>query len=386
MKKLGIITINDNNNYGNRLQNYALQEVLKTLGYKVETIRNVQYHDNAYSEKEVSFVKRLKRIIATLPVVNMQMHKKACREWDELIEGLQKTLERRQAFQRFNDLIDFCPKSVTCYSNNKAVDKEFYRFVSGSDQVWNATIGRATGIDFLQFATKEKRISYAASMAMDEIPKEYHKRYEAYLRGMQSISVRERNSVDLIKKEFGVDCVKVLDPTLMVDASKWAELAQKAQVSLPNRYVVLLHLGDMDSKNEELVRDYAREQQLELIYLNRAEYEKYWNCGPLEFLKILKNAEMIITDSFHVCAFSILFHRNFYIVKRIGAGASMYSRIETLLKDFALEERAMEKTNGVLTDISKEKYCEVDEILAKERKMSWDFLYKAIGQNKERER
>ena len=141
MKKVGIITIIDNNNYGNRLQNYAVQKVLERKNCQVETIINWPLMNQPNSLKE-EIKKDLRRKLGNL--------KRAIKR---TIKSREK--QRYQCFKKFNQKnMKFSKKMIT-YNNAKKIEKNYDMFLVGSDQVWNPTFERMSKIDFLEFAPKE---------------------------------------------------------------------------------------------------------------------------------------------------------------------------------------------------------------------------------------
>mgnify|MGYP003313632742 CR=1 FL=1 len=121
MKKIGLLTINDFNNYGNRLQNYAIQYHLKKMGCEVITLKNDMFSNS----KKYYFIKKLK-------------HYKYEGTFD-------KNEKRKCKFIEFNKNINFSDKKITAYSKDDAYDY----YITGSDQVWNPTIGRFKEVDLL---------------------------------------------------------------------------------------------------------------------------------------------------------------------------------------------------------------------------------------------
>lgn len=375
MKKVGIITIYDNNNYGNRLQNYALQEYVDFLGFEVQTIRNIPYKE-LNNGTVVSALKKIKRLILNAPGIGKKTRNKEIEQWKEHLYGPYKNSERIKAFSEFNNYISFFP-DVIGYYNMKQLNTQFDFFITGSDQVWNPVLGRGTGLDFLTFANEEKRIAYAASISLDKIPEEFNYRFLRYLNSMKKISLREQQGVDLIKKEFNVDSTCVIDPTMLIDKHRWQVLADSAKVQLPKKYVLCMFLGDKE--NEQTIREYAQKHGCEIMWLNDPNDKDTYSFGPIEFLYAVSHANMFFTDSFHGCVFSMLFHIDFYAIERKGEADYMFSRIAGLLSKFGLRRRALscEDLNSIEL-IDEETWARVDEILRQERIKSKCFFREAL--------
>lgn len=375
MKRIGIVTIYDNNNYGNRLQNYALQQYLISMGMDVQTIKNIPYYDYRYGGN-VAKRRLIKRLILNLPIIKNNTRKKEYKFWEEQL--LKPTLyeKRYQAFEEFERQIQYYPELIGYYNMHK-LDRKFDYFITGSDQVWNPKLMRGTGLDFLTFAGKNKRIAYAASIALDNLPTEYHKRFSAYLKGMNVISVREKQAVDIILNNFGVKCTQVIDPTMLLTYDEWNSLAEQSVVKLPERYVVCMFLGKKISISE--IDRYASENDCEIIWLNNKEQMETYEYGPIDFLKVISDAQMVFTDSFHGCVFSMLFHTSFYAMQRKGEADYMFSRIQSLLSMFGLNNRNYsESGNSELIKIGNSSWNSVDQKLADERDKAEVFLKKAL--------
>lgn len=382
MKKIGIITIYDNNNYGNRLQNYALQQCLVSLGYRVQTIKNIPYADFRYGNIKAK-VLGVKRCLFNLPFLRtmFSVHEKELHEWEKHLLQYNDFPKRYQAFSCFEKYISYYPDLIG-YENMKVLNPQFDYFITGSDQVWNPLIGRGTGLDFLTFADKKKRIAYAASISLDTLPAQYHMRFARYLKGMQYISVREQQAVEIIQNEFELSAVRVIDPTMLIPQNGWRAFAEKSAVQLPERYVLCMFLGDkFEWKSMEA---YAANNHCEMIWLNDREHRDTYGFGPIDFLYAVQHAQMVFTDSFHGCVFSILFHTSFFALNRRGNGGNMYSRMQSLLTLFGLEDRQyVEGMSGGYEKIEDSRWDRIDQILENERKKGVTFLKEALKADQE---
>lgn len=380
MKKIGIVTIYDNNNYGNRLQNYALQQYLVSLGYCVQTIKNIPYIDFKYGNPKFKLL-YLKRGILNLPFFRNKTRQKEINEWESHLLQCNNNPERYQAFSSFDKYISYYPCLIGYY-NMKELNQQFDCFITGSDQVWNPVIGRGTGLDFLTFADKEKRVAYAASISIDKIPVRYHIRFSRYLKDMKYISVREQQAVEIIQNEFKVSAVRVIDPTMLITRDEWEALAMKSVVNLPKRYVLCMFLGDKSEVDNIIT--YATNNNCEIIWLNDKNYYDTYSFGPIDFLYAIMHAQIVFTDSFHGCVFSIIFHTSFFVINRKGRGKNMYSRIQSLLTIFGLENRQYVKSiSSEYNEIDDSKWHVVDQVMERERKKGATFLNQATKENQE---
>jgi len=367
MKKIAILTLNGYHNYGNRLQNYATQEVLKSLGFDVETVPVDRSND---SDKKLS--KRLARIssISELKTkirmrINNYLNKDIIRE-------------RKDKFIRFSK--EHINETEYTISNNDIpidLSKRYDYFVVGSDQVWNPNNLHGTSFYFLTFAENRKRISYAASFAISEIPDEYIERYKKWLSEMHRISVREEAGAKIIKDLTDRDAIVLVDPTLMLTKEKWISISKEATNKPKNKYLLTYFLGDISNKSKRRIRAIAKNNQLQIINLVDLKDEETYKTGPSDFIDYVNSASVVCTDSFHGVIFSILMETPFFVFERIDNSPSIYSRIDTLLTTFKLESRKSSNitNNGQFLEVN---YSHVAPILEVERKKALDYLKEAL--------
>lgn len=343
MKKIGIITILGNNNCGNRLQNYALQEVLKKYCDKVDTLRNETFLN--WNEKYY---------IGILRLIN---------------KNIKSIFKVNKYFKNFDKKIKFSNRYVTIKS--KRISKKYDFFVAGSDQIWKPTRKRLSKIDLLGFAEPQKRISYAASFGLEKIDEKYYKILREELPKFKAISVREEAGIEIIKDATGIENVSVvLDPTLLLEKDVWETIERKPENFDKKKYIFTYFLGD--EKTEELVKKIFG-VEYSVVDFYKGIY------GPSEFLYLINHAEYILTDSFHGTVFSILFKKKFYVFdrKQIDLNNNMNSRLDTLLGKLSLQERKINDLNQInLNNVID--YEIVEKKLENERKKSYDFLDKAL--------
>lgn len=354
MRKIGICTINDNNNYGNRLQNYAVQETLKKYCKNVETINN---------QKNITRSKVIKYKI---------------KDW------IKKTLNykiniRYETFKDFNRYINFSKEYIDEKHIPANLSDKYNYFFTGSDQVWNPTFERMSDIDFLTFAPKEKRNAFSASFGISEIPDDMKEYYKERLSQMNHISVREDRGKEIIKELTGREDVEVLvDPTMLLTAKEWDKVAKKPKQLKTDKYILNYFLGELSEERRNEINRIAKENNCEVINI-LDKNSPFYETGPSEFLYLEKNAFLICTDSFHSSVFAILYNHPFIVFEREDNTVSMNSRIETLLKKFNLKNRKFE---GKITQENlNHDYREAYEILEKEREKAESFLKKVLDLN-----
>jgi len=283
MKSVGIVTLFGLYNFGNRLQNYAVQEIFREYGFEVMTIVS--------SEREF---------------------KNELKFWGKSAKN--GMLIRALKFHRFNKR--YIP--IYTVQNHpvifpKSLGDKFTYYAVGSDQVWNPNIRKNQRDNFfLKFADPEKRIAIAPSIAVDVIPDEWRECYIDGLNGFKKISVRESNSVELINGLVEKDVSVLADPTIVIPIEKWERMEKKVdKVNSP--YMLVMFLGSLSSERKKAMYDYAEYYGLSIVNLS----EKKWvGIAPDEFLYLVHHSEVVITDSFHCTVFSILFNRPFAVYER----------------------------------------------------------------------
>ncbi|MBQ2173589.1 MAG: polysaccharide pyruvyl transferase family protein, partial [Alphaproteobacteria bacterium] len=381
--KIGIITL-VGNNYGNRLQNYAVQELLTEYG-DVYTVRHEKKSPAIVRQKRISRYSPTHIIIAVnsrlLNIYHLGNHK-----WSFLKRTLYfinhkneiKTamLKRDEEFRKFDErYIHFESDKLHLSGDvNEPWLKSYDAWVCGSDQIWNPTYPTATRNAFLQFAPEQRRIALSASIGLSDT-KSMLPQYPEWISSIPYLSVREDRAAEIVRELTGRKAEVFLDPTMLISMEKWDQIADTAQTQLPNKFAVGYFLGIREKK----YLDYIEKQTegMEYVDLLNGEAPEYMSFGPDQVVDAIRKAEIVFVDSFHGAVFSILFHKQFVVFERIEEGQTMNSRLQTLLKRFGLENRIY---NGYNSNELKEiiDYNEVDKIIAKEKIRVREFLNKAM--------
>lgn len=361
MKKGLIISLYDNNNYGNRLQNYALQNVLSEF-CDIKTYNNVKY------DKETMLIKR------SYTKINFGMAIKKC--LSKIKHKILKENKNRVLIkgERLDNFIEFSNKYIKLTENKDNYDY----YIIGSDQVWNPDFARSYNTNFALFVnSNSKVISYAASFGINQIPEECKVIYRKGLNNISNISVREETGAKIVKDLIGKDALVVVDPTMLLTSEEWRRMENKPKNIEGKKYIFTYFLGKISEKRKIFLEKTAKENNLEIINMMQITEPETYVAGPSEFLSYIDNASIVFTDSFHACIFSIVFKRPFYILNREDNMKNMSSRLDTLLSKFKLEDRKLNSyEDKVSFDID---YSYTDKILEEERKKSDEFLRKALN-------
>ncbi len=322
--KIGIIThYYKSENYGGNLQAYALCKYIDSLNLDAEQISYVRKsHGLKY------YMWKAKRVLRNYKSILVMSDLK----------------KRKNAILQFNQ--EKINHSKPCKEKKlRDLNNIYDVFITGSDQVWHPSA--VCPAYLLDFADKEKtKISYAASFATDTIPCEKEEMFRSGLKDFTAISVREKNAVDMLKKitEKPVECT--LDPTLLLSRKDWDRVCEEK--SIPEKYIFTYFLGDSENQRN-IAKEYAKNKNLKIVTLpylsgNFREIDKkfgdyrLFDVSPAQFISLVKNAEVIFTDSFHASVFSIIYNKEFFVFER-SFKTSMGSRLYTLTDMFDLSER-----------------------------------------------
>ena len=323
-KKLLLVTLFDDNNIGNRLQNYALQQVLMSHGAEVTILDNGYTTQPSAKMMVKAWVKGLLGMLG-----NEKYSQKYLKYWADN--------RKRHANIEFDkkNLVD-----ILKIHNKQAFYTDWSGYgaaIAGSDQIWHKWREDDDELPFyyLQFVPFEKRFAYAASFGFEEFPDKDLEQHEKGLKGMRYISCREQSGCDLIKGVIGKEVPRVLDPTLLMKAEEWRKIEEQASNFAKNKknYAFLYFLGEQTDEYKVYMEQIMKTEGIESIidfsdYTNRNICE----CGPSDFLSLIDNARYIFTDSFHCTVFSLFFEKEFTAFRRKQIGfEKMFGRIEDLL-------------------------------------------------------
>ena len=346
----GLITIFDLNNYGNRLQNYALSTVLSRYVGSIITIPDLE---QPYAGKPLKMIKH---------VLGLILH---------LVGFLGN--------RRYNSFTRFTLHYIQTNTFLLPTSINAGCYVVGSDQVWNPFFKHLSDYDTLEFAQGSicKGIAYAASFGIDVLPEEFLPRLNQIANNFDFISVREESGKTLFEKYTNRKDVQVLvDPTMLLTPSEWNRVSHKPKRFGQERFILMYFLGNVSDERRGIINEFAVQHGYSVIELMDKESE-YYSYGPSEFIWCISHAECVLTDSYHGSIISFLYDKPFFVYDREDDTKDMSTRLDTLLGKFGLEDR---KYKGVLSDeLMDHDYSEAYKILENERKKSHEFLSKALS-------
>ena len=354
-KKAGILTFHSALSYGAALQSYALQQFLFGCGIDNEI---VDYRCD-YMEKEYKSLikivkgKELKSFVGS--VVKMPNKIKSLR--------LSKSFQDR--FMKKSKLVT--REKIESIRDNYTI------FIAGSDQVWSPICVGFDKTYFLDFARPEQKYSYAASFATSEIPQELQGEYSELLSDFRYCSVREDSGKKIIESLTDKTADVHVDPTLLLDAKQWDKIAGERIIK--EKYIFLFNVLKPKKMIEYAVK-LGKEKNLPVYYLNDKHLPisgiKYAKPVAADgFVNLIKNAEYVVTNSFHASVFSIIYHKN--LVMEFDNEIKRNIRSEELLKQLSITDREIKEGCHINPD-SFVDWDNVDKILEQNRKSSEEYI------------
>jgi hypothetical protein len=362
MKKALIVTLYGEYNFGNRLQNFALQKAIQSFDYEVDNLTIIR-------PLQKSFFENLKTMIkSTLVFLGESKYKNAIAKE-----------KRTKKFLKFRDRY---LKNIIYIPRTELDNKDwsnYYVAVVGSDQVWHnwKTVDNELSYYYLSFIDQTKRVSYAASFGFSCFPEEDIESHRSGLYGMRFLSCREQEGCKLIQDLTGLKARRVLDPTLLLTKDQWCEIEKKPSFFVPNRYLMTFFLGDITKEYKQEIEHLKSENNLIEININNPNDPRHYGISPDEFIWLVHHAEVICTDSFHCSVFSIIFNRGLRVFERTGKYEDMFGRLRDLLELFDLSELAF--GHGTRRNYSSNLSKEAIKRYEQERDISFKYLSNALG-------
>lgn len=361
-KKVGIVTFNTQYNFGSALQVTALQNAVEKLGYTCEVLNYYYEHDMKQYDIRFSIKSPHVTVFDLLTLTN-------CRK-------------RKSAYKKYQKLYLNFSEQTTDWRELSDISKECDCLICGSDQIWNFNI--TEGVNpayFLKFAnSNQKKISYAPSVGLDTIPAHLLNDIKEALQDFKAISTREENTAEQLSNILGRDVMCVLDPTLLFKSSFYDKLYSDYSLNLPKKYIFIysIHVSSLKTL-KYFAEKYAQENDTEIVYFNKYDlhgklYKKnIFRCDLRSFVYTIKNADFVISDSFHACVFSILYNKQFAVYT--GKVSSGNSRMSSLFSQIGIGDRNVNGEYKTLDNIS---YDNVDLKLENLRKLSWEYLEQSL--------
>lgn len=378
--KIGILTQPLHCNYGGVMQAWALQQALRRMGHEPELIARWW----TVPMSAPSAARRIGSFVKTLCL-------KGLRHRDDLL--LRNPFPRNYSPVRPEScdrqfVKDHVAQTQRIYDDGKlraVIDRRGYdAFLVGSDQVWREIYSpriETYFLDFLSASDHRRRIAYGASFGTDSayISEEKLPACRALLRRFDTVSVREDGGLRIAREVFGrKDAVRVLDPTLLLSADDYRRLIKPADLHGNGSYMAA-YILDMDDGKREVASDLSARMCLPVNRMS-ASYSGRPMPTVSQWLANFAGAAFVVTDSFHGCVFSIIFHKPFVAIGNARRGLDRFTSMlgplglsGRLVMD-ADEYRLRRDTITPSTD-----YAAADRSLAAMRQTSLAFLREALA-------
>lgn len=363
--KTGIITFHRAINYGAVLQTYALQMYLNNYGYDAEVIDyRCDYMENFYKIFSVKN-KSIKQVIRGLMNFGYAYKKK-------------------KAFYRFlNQNVKMSAK-VYNKSNIRESNYQYDKFITGSDQVFNYACSRFDKNYFLDFVeSSDKKLSYAASFGMQSVHGEYVEEYKRLLSTFYELSIRETDGQQIVKNLLGKETELSVDPVFLLKAEDWERLAKKPKME---HYILIYKLN-----TSNLIFDFARKLAkltgAKIVALNfdvvdqikTPDIKGLHSASIEEFLGYFKYADYVVTNSFHGTAFSVIFHKNFY-VEALQKDFKPNDRVESLLNLTELNTCKIKTLDDCKLNVNRD-FDVADSQITKQRVKAKQYFERVLNEN-----
>lgn len=362
--KVAIITRHAISNYGSLLQTIATQNVVTGIGYECLIIDYIRRNEN--------LVRRELTLLGNKP------------EYNQLIKRLAYLFVRWPmsiiAGKRFAKMRKKYLNTTKLYSDIEQLHKDkpvADIYMTGSDQVWgpvmDGTYDNAYCLSFT--ADNDRRIAFAASFGRTNFTKETEEFYKKWLSRYEAIAVREDSAVQLLNS-WGLQAKQVIDPTLMLDSTYWG----KFTTDIKKKYILVYQIHN-DKKLDRYAKALARKYKLPLIRISPSFHQiarggKFKFCPDISvFLSYVKNAQCLITDSFHGTAFALNFNTPF--VEVLPGETS--TRNMSILRLTGLTDRILQDENDLDLAFKPVDFTYANKVLAEKRKEGIEILSQMLG-------
>lgn len=346
--KIAIITSHHYPNYGNKLQNFALQTILCRMGFDVDTISDVRSWPDMWS-----WVSNWKVLI-------------------HLLSGYKKTTFHKKMLKFIKFTKAWITKSPYVIRNNRDANilcKKYDYFVVGSDQIWNPEWPIfSNSFGFAEFARKEQKIAYAPSLGVSEMIPERVEEYKHWLCNWKALSCRENEGAKILEELSLQKVATVLDPTLLLSKEEWDNYIGDRLIH--RKYVLFYSIWKLDAHSYKTLEERTKKLGCKLVDIsNKGAYDGHFN--PFDFVNLVKYAEEVYTDSFHGACFSLLYHRPMIIIRATNTGMDKMSRLVTLFTHAGIENKLF---SNILNEVKYVDWDGVDQNIAVQRAYSKKYL------------
>ena len=357
--KIKTITCHDVYNVGASLQAYALAAYLNSMGhdaeiinYKPDYLRHYTLFGSVSGRYDYPFIRQLFHL-AKLPGRIKERNSKRKKEYDLFTEK-------------------YLPVTEKTYHSNSELKQDPPAadvFFAGSDQIWNTIFPNGKDPAFyLDFVSDGAvKASYAASFATQTIEKSVEEKVREWLGRLDFISVRESSGAEIVR-QLGLNATQVLDPVFLLGKDDWQRIEKDLDLNQP---YILFYDFDKNEQMKEFTVRLAKKNGYKIFSVLPSEIADscFAHEGPASFIYLIRNAQMIVSNSFHATAFSLLFKKQFFVFNR---EESINTRMSDLLECVGLSDRLI--VRGDINDGQSICYPEVEKRLSEQINHSKKFI------------
>ena len=393
MNKTAIVSCYFQPNYGSMLQALATQMALDELGYDNETI----CIDGLNREIRTAKIRYFARASLTSDILLSKAGMAMARMRRKLSRGTytQMMQARLQAFSEFQTGHFRMSESYGSRAElTQACAEKYSAVLVGSDQLWLPANIAADYYTLSFVPDSVNTIAYATSFGQSQLPRASERAAMKFLSCIRHIGVREKSGQKIVAKLTGRRVPVVADPTLLFDGREWMRVQQEAPL-FEGEYIFCYFLGN-NPRHREFASRLSAETGCRIVALQHVdEYvrsdedyadETPWAVGPGDFLNLIRNAQWVLTDSYHCTAFSMQYERKFFTFRRYHRKTkqSTNSRLDTLLAQCGVTERLLsgEEEISACTGLEID-FADVHSRIARLREYSWKYLTDALEDRKE---
>ena len=393
MKKTAIVSCYFQPNYGSMLQALATQMALDKLGYENETI----CIDGLNREIRSAKIRYFARASLTSDILLSKAGMALARMRRKLSRGTYTQMMQAR-LQAFTDFETEHFRMSECYGSRaeltQACADQYSAVLVGSDQLWLPANIAADYYTLSFVPDSVNTIAYATSFGQAQLPRASERAAMRFLSCIRHIGVREKSGQKIVAKLTGRRVPVVADPTLLFDGREWMRVQQEAPL-FEGKYIFCYFLGN-NPRHREFASRLSAETGCRIVALQHVdEYvrsdedyadETPWAVGPGDFLNLIRNAEWVLTDSYHCTAFSMQYERKFFTFRRYHRKTkqSTNSRLDTLLTQCGVAERLLsgKEEISVCTGLEID-FSDVRSRITRLREYSWRYLTDALEDRKE---
>ena len=384
-KNIGCVNAYKKNhtNYGTSLVGYALIKKIQQLGYDVEIINYVK---NLSLIDKIRYVLNAYRCGELEKLLKLSINKNTVTSDPKLTAYIKQRIDAVEQYKKLKLYPLF--HNYVGFNDLKRGSKNYKTIIVGSDQVWTPLSLPNKFFNLLFVDDSVKKVAYASSFGVSEIPEFQKKATGKYLDRFAYIGVREQRGKEIVDSLSHKTAQVVADPTLLLNRDEWEKEIEDSKINETEPYIFCYFLGtNQDAR--KAVNELKAKTGLKIITIKHMdEYvpedenfgdEAPYNVGPNDFVKYISKATYVCTDSFHCTAFSIQFHRDFMTFYRFASNnkAGRNSRIDSLFNTLQINKNHI--YNGNIDLINDPiNWSIVDKLLKRLRQDSLLFLQKSI--------